>query len=614
MPTDSRLTQLLDDIAQCVARVQERSVPAVREELSAVGPSPWEQLEWVVDNWFEWLPVPLRDRVLLAKDERAEAHQFRGGGPGPAESPSLEGEGEAYFSDDRDWMANTVLMAKQAYVWLHQLGVSRLDEIPDTALDELAGRGFTGLWLIGLWERSPASRNIKRRRGNPQAESSAYALSDYAVAERLGGSAALDELRARAHSRGIRLAADMVPNHMGMDSRWMAENPDWFLQLSDPPYPSYTFDGPDVSGDPRIGVFLEDGYWTETDAAVVFKCVDHTSGRERFVYHGNDGTQMPWNDTAQLDYLQPDVREAVIQTIIDVARRFPIIRFDAAMTLARRHIERLWYPPPGAGGAIPSRAANSVSAEVFAEQVPNEFWREVVDRVRDEVPDTLLLAEAFWMMEGYFVRHLGMHRVYNSAFMHMLRDEDNAKYRQSIKDVLAYSPAILERYVNFMNNPDEDTAVDQFGKGDKYFGIATVLATLPGLPMFGHGQIEGFAEKYGMEFSRSYDDEEPDAGFIAYHVEKIFPLLRARHRFSGVAEFALFDVTEDGEVREDVYAYTNGDALVLYNNAATPASGWISESAPVNTGTADAPKLETTTLPEPLFVELGPYESRVRLP
>ena len=89
------------------------------------------------------------------------------------------------------------------------------------------------------------------------------------------------------------------------------------------------------------------------------------------------------------------------------------------------------------------------------------------------------------MMEGYFVRTLGMHRVYNSAFMHMLRDEDNSGYRGAIKSVLEYSPAILERYVNFMNNPDEETAVEQFGKGDKYFGIATLMATLPGLPMFG---------------------------------------------------------------------------------------------------------------------------------
>ena len=44
---------------------------------------------------------------------------------------------------------------------------------------------------------------------------------------------------------------------------------------------------------------------------------------------------MPWNDTAQLNYLNPEVREAVIQTILSVARKFPIIRFDAAMTLTK---------------------------------------------------------------------------------------------------------------------------------------------------------------------------------------------------------------------------------------------------------------------------------------
>ena len=68
----------------------------------------------------------------------------------------------------------------------------------------------------------------------------------------------------------------------------------------------------------------------------------------------------------------------------------------------------------------------------FDAAMPDEFWREVVDRVAQEAPDTLLLAEAFWMLEGYFVRTLGMHRVYNSAFMHMLRDEKNAEYRTVI--------------------------------------------------------------------------------------------------------------------------------------------------------------------------------------
>ena len=139
----------------------------------------------------------------------------------------------------------------------------------------------------------------------------------------------------------------------------------------------------------------------------------------------------------------------------------------------------------------------------FERRMPDEFWREVVDRVAAEAPDTLLLAEAFWLMEGYFVRTLGMHRVYNSAFMNMMRDEQNANYRLVIKNTLEFDPEILKRYVNFMNNPDERTAVEQFGKGDKYFGVATVMATMPGLPMFGHGQVEGYTEKYGMEYRRA---------------------------------------------------------------------------------------------------------------
>ena len=45
------------------------------------------------------------------------------------------------------------------------------------------------------------------------------------------------------------------------------------------------------------------------------------------------------------------------------------------------------------------------------------------------------------MMEGYFVRTLGMHRVYNSAFMNMLRDEENAKYRAVDQEHARVRPA-----------------------------------------------------------------------------------------------------------------------------------------------------------------------------
>jgi hypothetical protein len=370
---------------------------------------------------------------------------------------------------------------------------------------------------------------------------------------------------------------------MGRDSKWVVEHPDWFLSLPYSPYPSYSFKSENLSDDIRVGIYLEDHYYDKTDASVVFQRRDHHTGDVRYVYHGNDGTSFPWNDTAQLDYSKAEVREAVIQTILHVARNFPVIRFDAAMTLAKKHIQRLWFPEPGAGGAIPSRSEHGMTRSEFDAAIPEEFWREVVNRVAAEVPDTLLLAEAFWLLEGYFVRTLGMHRVYNSAFMHMLRDEDNAKYRMAIKNTLEFDPQILKRYVNFMNNPDEKTAVEQFGDGDKYFGVATMLATLPGLPMFGHGQVEGFREKYGMEFRKPKWDETPNEGLIAGHAWKIFPLLHRRSLFADVENFFLFDLfTASGAVDENVFAYSNVHnderGLVLYHNRFADTRGWVKTS------------------------------------
>ena len=494
------------------------------------------------------------------------------------------------FSADTAWMPTTVLIAKSTYVWLAQLSkqygrlINRLDQIPAEELQSLADRGMNSLWLIGVWERSRASKTIKQLCGNSDAVASAYSLFDYSIAEDLGGEAAYITLRDRAYHHGIRLASDMVPNHMGIDSPWVVEHPDWFISRQESPYPAYSFNGPDLSQDGRVEIKIDDHYFEQTDAAVVFRRRDRASGETRYIYHGNDGTSFPWNDTAQLDYLNPAVREQVIQTILHVARLFPVIRFDAAMTLAKRHFHRLWFPGPGASGSIPSRAEYGMSQAEFNQHMPHEFWREVVDRVAAEVPGTLLLAEAFWLMEGYFVRTLGMHRVYNSAFMVMLRDEENAKYRSVIKNTLEFDPDIMKRYVNFMSNPDERTAIDQFGKGDKCFGVAALMATLPGLPMFGHGQIEGYTEKYGMEYYRPRYDEWPDRWLVERHEREIAPLLQRRWLFAESNNFRLYDFfVESGSVDENVFAYSNRkddqSALIVYNNRYGATRGTLHYSA-----------------------------------
>ncbi|MCR5045311.1 MAG: hypothetical protein K6A42_01880, partial [Treponema sp.] len=576
------------------------------------------QLQYILKHWMYLIGEWLKKRLLasldtLSEEEKAAWRGVKGGevDMAPYSYDNLMNEYERY-SPDRDWMPKVVLMAKTILVWLYQLTkkygrpIERLDQIPDEELDILRDEGFTGLWLIGLWERSNASKRIKQICGNPEAASSAYSLMDYTIAGNLGGWDALDNLRRRLWVRGIRLASDMVPNHTAMDSRWVVERPDLFMQRRDCPFPQYSFNGENLSHDGRVGVYLEDHYYSKSDCAVVFKRVDNQTGDVRYIYHGNDGTGMPWNDTAQIDFLNPAAREAVIQDILHVARNFPIIRFDAAMVLAKKHIRRLWYPEPGHGGDIATRSEYAISSQAFEDAIPNEFWREVVDRVAKEVPDTLLLAEAFWMLEGYFVRTLGMHRVYNSAFMNMLKKEENQKYRDTVKNTIKFDPQILKRYVNFMNNPDEETAVAQFGKGDKYFGVCALMVTMPGLPMFGHGQIEGFEEKYGMEYTRAYRDEKPDEGLVNAHWQFIFPLMKKRYLFAQVEDFLFYDVWDNGHVNENIFAYSNrcGNewAVVFYNNKYERASGWIKQSCEyaVKTGNGDDKAMVSRSISEGL--------------
>jgi hypothetical protein len=241
-----------------------------------------------------------------------------------------------------------------------------------------------------------------------------------------------------------------------------------------------------------------------------------------------------------------------------------------------------------------------------------------------------------------------MHRVYNSAFMHMLRDEDNAGYRKVMRDTLEFDPGVLGRFVNFLTNPDEKPAAEQLGTGDKAFSAATLLATLPGLPMLGHGQVEGWRERYGHEFRRSRWNEPADDAHVAHWERTIVPLLRRRGAFAGTDRFHLYDALDDGGgVVEDVYAFSNAAGedrnLVLVHHrhaettiridhaiAAAPPGGGPSRSSVRLAAALEIPGDDATVIRlfdprtgwelrrtagelrrEGLRVTLGPYEARV---
>ena len=46
--------------------------------------------------------------------------------------------------------------------------------------------------------------------------------------------------------------------------------------------------------DSRVEIKIEDHYYDQTDAAVVFRLRHHSDGSTRYMYHGNDGTTFAW--------------------------------------------------------------------------------------------------------------------------------------------------------------------------------------------------------------------------------------------------------------------------------------------------------------------------------
>ncbi|MDZ7265357.1 MAG: alpha-amylase, partial [candidate division KSB1 bacterium] len=129
--------------------------PAIAVPYSLTG-----QLQYILEKWGMLLGKYLY-RLLSSMDFiKEEEKLWFGFGPGPSyvyEFRGFEEEPER-FSADREWMPRLVLIAKSTLVWLdqlskkYQLPIYRLDQIPDAELDQLARWGFTGLWLIGVWE------------------------------------------------------------------------------------------------------------------------------------------------------------------------------------------------------------------------------------------------------------------------------------------------------------------------------------------------------------------------------------------------------------------------------------------------------------------------------
>jgi glycosidase len=441
-------------------------------------------------------------------------------------------------------MRHPLLFEINARQWLSALrerfGTSvDLGTVPESELARWKRLGFTHLWLMGVWPTGPRSRAQAVEHPDLRAAyelalpgwreedivGSPYAVERLEVCPRLGGDVGLARLRQRLGALGIRLILDFVPNHLGLDHAWLSE-----------------------CSDRLVGLEREfpDSFPHETG-----------SGR-RFIAHGKDPYFPGWTDTLQLEYRRRETREAMVGLLKSVAQRCDGVRCDMAMLLLSEVFERTWSHVP-----------------VEGELAVGEFWREATESVREEHPEFLFLAEAYWDLEGALC-DLGFDYAY-----------DKKLYDLVVHDhVWGVQPHLLGlgqhngRRAHFLENHDEPR-VSGILDTERHRAGLTLAMGLPGMRFIHDGQIEG-RRRFARVQLRRWAEEGLDGSIESMYEEVLSAFAQSA---VGVGEARVLPVSRAWEDNPTAHCLTVvewdprpgdcGGELVVVNLAPHRAQGRV---------------------------------------
>ena len=378
-----------------------------------------------------------------------------------------------------------------------------LAAIPDEEWQVLDRRGFDLVWLMGVWQRSPSARreallDVNLRREYDEAlpgwtegdvAGSPYAVHSYVIDSALGSERDLMELRARLNRRGLGLVLDFVPNHLALDHPWVSSHPDRFVQ-----------------GD-------------EADAATHHDWFFSPDGRKHLA-HGRDPNFAPWTDTAQLNFFSAELRQALIEELLQIATVADGVRCDMAMLALNGVFEQVW------GGVLKDHA-----------RLVTEFWADAIGAVRKQHPDFIFLAEAYWGLERE-LQEMGFDFTYDKPFYDRLRFSSPADIHKYLGD----KNIRHERGVRFIENHDEPRSRVVLGR-ERCLAAAIVLATVPGLRLFQDGQLEGLRIHLPVQLVR--EPRETADSEITRFYDRLLTVCNAPAFHEG--EWVLLEATPGGE-------------------------------------------------------------------
>ena len=146
------------------------------------------------------------------------------------------------------WPDKPVIYEVNTAIWLGDLSRAAgrrvtLADVSASSWDEVTPDGIDAVWLMGVWERSPAGLALANANPGLQASfrdalpdlrpndviGSPYCVRRYVVDASFGGPEALAAARATLAARGIRLLLDYVPNHVAPDHPWVTSHPELFV-------------------------------------------------------------------------------------------------------------------------------------------------------------------------------------------------------------------------------------------------------------------------------------------------------------------------------------------------------------------------------------------------